>query len=75
MGRKTVCLFALFPQKLSGITNEEVEIVYKGIESLQNKYSANLVFVVSLQTISNGFKNTLMKKVQTLVRHILNVMN
>ena len=62
MGRKTVCLFALFPQKLSGITNEEVEIVYKGIESLQNKYSANLVFVVSLQTISNGFKNTLMKK-------------
>lgn len=62
MGHVTVCLFVLFRQRLSGITSDEVESVYKKIESLQNQFSANSVFVVSLQTISNGFKNTLVKK-------------
>lgn len=57
-----MCLFVLFRQRLSGITSDEVESVYKKIESLQNQFSANSVFVVSLQTISNGFKNTLVKK-------------
>lgn len=61
MGRVAVCLFVLYSQKLSGISADEVEKIYKDIESLQNKYSANSLFVVSLQTISGGFKETLNK--------------
>lgn len=44
MGHVTVCLFVLFRQRLSGITSDEVESVYKKIESLQNQFSANSVF-------------------------------
>ena len=61
MGRITVSLFVLYTKRLSGLTPEATISIYKNIEVLQNKYSANSVFVASQEIISEGFKQTLLK--------------
>ena len=61
MGRLTVFLFILYTRRLSGLNSEDIVSIYQRIEVLQNKYSANSVFVVSRETISEGFKQTLSK--------------
>lgn len=61
MGRSTVFLFVLYTRRLSGLNSEDIVSIYQKIEALQNKYSANSVFVVSRETISEGFKLTLSK--------------
>lgn len=66
MGGVTVFLFILYTRRLSGLNQKEIESIYKNIEDLQNKFSANSVFVVSRDTISEGFK-------QTLSRHSTNI--
>ena len=61
MGRTTVFLFVLYTRRLSGLNNEDIVSIYQRIETLQNKHSANSVFIVSRETISEGFKLTLSK--------------
>lgn len=61
MGRTTVFLFVLYTRRLSGLNSEDIVSIYQKIEALQNNYSANSVFVVSRETISEGFKQTLSK--------------
>ena len=61
MGRVTVFLFVLYTKRLSGLKSEDIISIYKEMEALQNKYSANSVFIVSRDTISEGFKQTLSK--------------
>ena len=61
MGRTTVLLFVLYSTRLSGLNSDDIVSIYQRIEFLQNKYSANSVFVVSRETISEGFKQTLSK--------------
>lgn len=61
MGRITVFLFVLYTRRLSGLNSEAILSIYQEIEALQNKYAANSVFIVSRDTISEGFKQTLLK--------------
>ena len=61
MGRITVFLFVLYTRRLSGLNSNDIVSIYQKIEALQNKYSANSVFIVSRETISGGFKQTLSK--------------
>ena len=61
MGRVTVFLFVLYTRRLSGLNSNDILSIYQEIEVLQNKYLANSVFVVSRETISEGFKETLSK--------------
>lgn len=61
MGRVTVFLFVLYTKRLSGLNREAIASIYHDIENLQNEFSANSVFVVSRDTISEGFKQTLSK--------------
>lgn len=61
MGRTTVFLFVLYTRRLSGLNSEDIVSIYQRIETLQNKHSANSVFIVSRETISEGFKLTLSK--------------
>lgn len=61
MGRVTVFLFVLYTERLSGLNSEAVMAIYQKMEALQRKYSANSVFIVSRETISEGFKQTLSK--------------
>jgi len=59
MGSTTVFLFVLFVKRLSGLSGDNVVSIYNEIETLQNKYAANTVSVVSRNAISEGFKQTL----------------
>ncbi|MBR2298591.1 MAG: NACHT domain-containing protein [Clostridia bacterium] len=61
MGRITVFLFVLYTRRLSGLNSDDIVSIYQKIEALQNKYAANSVFIVSRDTISEGFKQTLSK--------------
>lgn len=61
MGRITVFLFVLYTRRLSGLNSDAIVSIYQKIEALQNKYAANSVFIVSRDTISEGFKQTLSK--------------
>ena len=62
MGRTTVFLYVLYTTRLSGLNSDDIVSIYKTIETLQNKYSANSVSIVSRETISEGFRQTLFKK-------------
>lgn len=61
MGRIIVFLFVLYTRRLSGMNSEAIVSIYQKVEALQNKYAANSVFIVSRDTISEGFKQTLSK--------------
>lgn len=61
MGLTTVFLYVLYTTRLSGLNSDDIVSIYKTIETLQNKYSANSVSVVSRETISEGFRQTLLK--------------